>query len=51
MIERIQKILRDEYGLTSVEELNNALKRQKSLDIGIFVSSCGVLESEEKEAS
>lgn len=51
MIERIQRILRDEYGLTSVEELNDALEKQKPLDIGIFVSSCGVLENEVKEAS
>lgn len=35
--ERAMKWLRDEYGITSEEELDRALERTK-LDIGIFIS-------------
>ena len=43
--ERAMKWLRDEYGITSEEELDRALERTK-LDIGIFVSPLPVVTEE-----
>lgn len=40
--ERAMKWLRDEYGITTEEELDRALERTK-LDIGIFVSPLPVV--------
>lgn len=40
--ERAMKWLRDEYGITTKEELEQALERTK-LDIGIFVSPLPVV--------
>ena len=42
LIERLRTILRNEYGITSDEELLKALDEQKRMDIGIFVSPCGM---------
>ena len=42
LIEKIRAILKNEYGITSDKELLEALDRQKRMDIGIFVSSCGM---------
>ena len=44
LIERLRNILRDEYGITSDEDLLKALDEQKRMDIGIFVSACGMEE-------
>ena len=43
--ERAMKWLKDEYGITSEEELGRALERTK-LDIGIFVSPLPVVTEE-----
>lgn len=42
LIERLKTILRNEYGITTDEELLKALDEQKMMDIGIFVSPCGM---------
>lgn len=44
LIERLRTILRNEYGITSDEELLKALDEQERMDIGIFVSPCGMEE-------
>lgn len=46
--ERLENILRDEYGISSAKELKKALEEQKRVDIGIFVSSCGMAKDEAK---
>lgn len=36
--DELRKILQEDYGITSEAELDEALRRTKGLDIGIFVS-------------
>ncbi len=36
--ENLWNILRTEYGISSVQELNDAIKKQKRIDISIFCS-------------
>ena len=43
--ERVMKWLKDEYGITTEEELDRALERTK-LDIGIFVSPLPIVTEE-----
>lgn len=37
-IEKMKKILSEEYGINSAEELDEAMKKSKGINIGIFVS-------------
>ena len=48
LIDKLKKILVDDYGITSNEELQRALEEQDRIDIGIFVSSCGMTKDEAK---
>ena len=50
LVERLRTILRNEYGITSDEELLKALHEQKRMDIGIFVSPCGMEEGNARAA-
>ena len=36
-VERLRKILAEQYGINSDEELLEALERQKPINIGVFV--------------
>lgn len=38
LVDRLKQILEKEYGITNEAELLEAVKNQKPLDIGIFVS-------------
>lgn len=42
LTERIREILRKEYQINTDEELLAEIEKQKTPDIGIFVSSCGM---------
>lgn len=48
LIDRLRNILEEEYGIKSDEELLKALDEQKMMDIGIFVSGCGMEEKNVK---
>lgn len=51
MIDAIRQILAEEYGISSDDELIEALGRQKSLEIGLFVSKCGREELHDAKAT
>lgn len=51
LIQKMRNILADEYGITSDKELMKALDEQNRIDIGIFVSSCGMEEANVKAVS
>lgn len=42
LLEKVRKILIDQYGICSDEELMKALESQQAADIGIFISNCGM---------
>lgn len=35
--EKLMKILRERYGITSVTELDDAIREQRQIDISVFV--------------
>ena len=37
-VEEVRKLLESEYGIKTEEELNEAIKKMKPVDIGLFVS-------------
>lgn len=39
--ERLLEYLQEKYGITTQQELEEALARQEKLDIMIFVADCG----------
>lgn len=39
--ERLLEYLQEKYGITTQQELEEALARQEKLDITIFVADCG----------
>ena len=41
--ERIAEILRKKYGITTLAQLNDALARQKKIDLSPFVSTDGLV--------
>ena len=50
LIDKVRRILKEEYGISSDQELMKAIEEQKRPDIGIFVSPCGT-EMDEAKAS
>jgi hypothetical protein len=37
-VEEVRKLLESEYGIKTEEELNEAIRKMKPVDIGLFVS-------------
>ncbi len=45
LLEKLKEVLKREYNITTDEELMQAVKEMPALDIGIFVSPVGGVES------
>jgi len=41
LVERLKKIMRDEFGITNDEELLEAVENMQGVDLGIFVKPIG----------
>lgn len=44
----LAEILKNEYGITNMEQLNRAIREQERIDIGIF---CRPVENQEKRGA
>ena len=51
LVERLRAILKEQYGISTDEELLAALEAQEQIDVGIFVSACGMDMETMKAAS
>ena len=47
-IEKMKKILSTEYGINSTEELDEAMKRSKGIDLAIFTMPITKINKKEK---
>ena len=48
-IEKMKKILSTEYGINSPEELDEAMKRSKGIDLAIFTMPINKINKKEKQ--
>lgn len=51
MIDKMKELLKREYGINNEAELLEAMESQDQLNIGIFVSPCGMEGLHEKAVS